>query len=134
MVIFPSEEYVTKLSELLNSSKEFEEAATGWEGDFLFTITPDENLNEEVRMYADLWNGKCREARIIPKDEEKETVFALKGPYSKWKAMLKKETDPIRAILYEEIEFKGDMSKVTSYLPALKLMIDILTSVETEFL
>ena len=134
MVVFPSEEYVKKLSEMLNSSKEFEEAAKGWEGDFLFSITPDGNLKEEIRMYADLWNGTCREARILSKGEEKETIFALKGPYSKWKAMLKKEIDPIKAILYEEIEFKGDMSKVTTYLPALKIMIDILTSVETEFL
>ena len=133
MVLFPSEEYVTKLSDMLNSSKEFEEAAQGWEGDFLFTITPDEELKEEVRMYADLWNGTCREAKILAKGEEKETVFGMKGPYSKWKAMLKKEVDPIKAILYQELEFQGDMSKVTKYLPALKIMIDILTSVETEF-
>ncbi|MFX0134075.1 MAG: SCP2 sterol-binding domain-containing protein [Candidatus Hodarchaeota archaeon] len=134
MIVFPSEEWVNKLVDIINSSAEFEKAAQGWEGDFLFTITPDENLKEEVRMYADLWHGKCRQAQRLSKDEEKQTAFALKGPYSKWKAMLTKEIDPIRAILYQEIEFSGDMSKINQYLPALKVLIDILTSVETEFI
>ena len=134
MIVFPSEKWVKELTDILNSSKEFEEAAQGWEGDFLFIITPDEKLEEEVRMYADLWHGKCREARRLSKGEEKETAFSLKGPYSKWKAMLKKETDPMRAILYQELEFSGDMSKINKYLPALKVLVDILTSVESEFL
>ena len=60
MVRFPSDEWIKTFKEELNKSKAYEEAAKEWEGDFLFVITPDEELKKEVIFYVDLWHGKCR--------------------------------------------------------------------------
>ena len=48
MVRFPSDEWIKTFKEELNKSKNYEEVAKTWEGDFLFVVTPDEELKEEV--------------------------------------------------------------------------------------
>ncbi len=41
---FPSDEWIKTFKEELNKNKTYQEAAKDWEGDFLFVITPDEDL------------------------------------------------------------------------------------------
>ena len=47
MVKFPSDEWIKTFKEELNKSKSYEEVAKDWEGDFLFVVTPDEELKKE---------------------------------------------------------------------------------------
>ena len=71
MVRFPSDEWIKIFKEELNKSKAYEKVAKTWEGDFLFVITPDEELKEEVTFYVDLWHGKCRDAFLTNKEKGK---------------------------------------------------------------
>ena len=48
MIRFPSEEWIALFKEELNKNKAYEEAAKNWEGDFLFVITPDDELKKET--------------------------------------------------------------------------------------
>ena len=73
MVRFPSNEWIRTFKEELNKSKSYEEVAKTWEGDFLFVITPDEELKKEVVFYVDLWHGKCRDAYLA--DEKKQLLL-----------------------------------------------------------
>ena len=62
MVKFPSDEWIQVFKEELNRNTNYAKAAKEWEGDFLFVITPEDELKKEVKYYVDLWHGKCREA------------------------------------------------------------------------
>ena len=73
MVKFPSNEWIQHFKEALNKNKEYEKVAKYWEGDFLFKITPDSELDEEVVFYVDLWHGKCRDAFLVK--GEKKAAF-----------------------------------------------------------
>ncbi len=109
MVKFPSDEWIKIFKDELNKSKAYKDAAKDWEGDFLFVITPDEELKKQVTFYVDLWHGKCRDAYIS--DASKTAAFVFKGPYSNWKKVINKQIDPIRGLIRGMFTVDGD-SKV----------------------
>ena len=51
------------MSETINASKAYEDAAKTWEGDFVFIIHPADKLDHEIRMYIDLYAWKNRPER-----------------------------------------------------------------------
>jgi len=109
MIQFPSAEWIARFKEELNKNKDYEEAAKDWEGDFIFVISPDEGLKQEIMFYIDLWHGKCREAFLVK--GKKTAAFVFKGLYSNWKKVINKELDPLRGLIRGMFEVEGD-SKV----------------------
>jgi len=77
MVRFPSDEWIKIFKDELNKSKSYQEVAKDWEGDFLFVVTPDEELKEQITFYVDLWHGKCRDAHIV--NDSKTAAFVFKA-------------------------------------------------------
>jgi putative sterol carrier protein len=136
MLKFPTQEWLEAYIKELNQSKEYEEAAKDWEGDFLFVIIPDGtgNLQEEVTLYMDLWHGKCREAYVLKPGETKETAFVFSGPYKNWQKVLRKELDPIQGLMQGKFKLKGDMAKVMRYVRAAQALVNAIMKVPTEFL
>ncbi|MFH1013853.1 MAG: SCP2 sterol-binding domain-containing protein [Thermoplasmatota archaeon] len=106
MIRFPSDEWIKKFKEELNRNTVYEGVAKEWEGDFLFVITPDEEMKEEVVFYIDLWHGKCRDAFLVK--GKKQALFVFKGPYSNWKRIIKNELDPIRGLIRGLFTLDGD--------------------------
>ena len=49
-LIFPSKEWLLAYKDALNgeSGKKWQEAASDWEGDFLFVIEPENGLKQEI--------------------------------------------------------------------------------------
>ena len=137
-VIFPSEEWVEKYVEKINSNPEYEKAAANWEGDFLFVIEPDGtgNLTETVIMYCDLWHGKCRGAHMVPSGEDPpETAFTYSGKYSNWIKLLEGKIGPIKGLMMRRFKLKGDMAKVMKAVKAAQELVRSTTMVENvEFL
>ncbi len=134
MAKFPSDEWVKEFCKTLNQNKAYEEAAKTWEGDFLFIITPDEDLDKEYVFYVDLWHGKCREARLLSNREEKRTEYIYEGKYSNWKKLIKGEIDPIKGLLTRKFKLKGNMSKVMRATKAAKELVKTASLVPTDFI
>jgi putative sterol carrier protein len=136
MPVFPSEEWIKAYVEALNKSKEYEEAAKNWEGDFLFVIIPDGTggLKEEVRLYMDLWHGKCREAYMVPKDTDKKTAFVFSGSYTNWRKVITRELDPIQGLMQGKFKLKGNMAAVMRNVKAAQALVNTIKQIETEFL
>lgn len=132
MVKFPSDEWIKTFKNELNSNKEYEEAAKTWEGDFLFIVTPDEDLKEELIFYVDIWHGKCREARLIK--EKKDAAYIFQGSYSNWKKMIGKEIDPIRGLIMGMFTLKGDSKAVMSNARAAQELVNTVAKIPTEFI
>jgi len=47
MLRFPSDEWIKTFKDELNKNKTYQEVAKEWEGDFLFVVTPDEELKKK---------------------------------------------------------------------------------------
>ena len=131
MVRFPSDEWIKIFKEELNKSKSYEEVAKTWEGDFLFVITPDEELKEEVTFYVDLWHGKCREAYLGKGN--KKAAFTFKGPYSNWKKVINKELDPIRGLIRGMFTLDGDSKVILDQTKAAQELVNTASTISVEF-
>lgn len=132
MVKFPSDEWIKTFKTELNNNKEYEEAAKTWEGDFLFIVTPDEDLKDELIFYVDIWHGKCREASLI--NEKKEAAYIFQGSYTNWKKVIEKEIDPIRGLIMGMFTLKGDSKSVMSNARAAQELVNTVAKIPTEFI
>ncbi len=131
MAKFPSDEWIQLFKDELNKNTKYEEAAKDWEGDFLFVILPDDELENEVKYYVDLWHGKCREAYRV--DGLKDTAFTFSGSYSNWKKVIENELDPIKGFICGLFKIKGDSIKILRYVKAAKELINTASRIPTEF-
>lgn len=131
MTCFPSDDWVNQFKEALNSNTVYAEVAKDWEGDFLFIVTPDEGLKEEVILYIDLWHGKCRKAFIT--DRNQRAAFVFKGPYSNWKKVIKKELDPIRGLIRGMFILEGDSKIILDQTKAAQELVNTASQISTEF-
>jgi putative sterol carrier protein len=131
MVKFPSDEWIKLFKEELNRSKDYEEVAKNWEGDFLFIVTPDEELKEEVTFYVDLWHGKCRDAYLV--EGEKTAAFEFRGPYSNWKKVINKELDPIRGLIRGMFTVEGDSKIILDQSKAAQELVNTASTIPVEF-
>jgi len=132
-VIFPSEEWVEKFVEKVNTNPEYEKAAATWEGDFLFVIEHDGTggLTETTTLYCDLWHGKCRGAHMVePGSTPPEAAYIYRGKYSNWIKLLNGEIGPIKGLLMRKFKLKGDMAKVLKAVKAAQELVRSTTMVE----
>jgi putative sterol carrier protein len=128
---FPSDEWITVFKEELNKNKMYQEVAKDWEGDFLFVITPDEDLKKEVVYYVDLWHGKCRDAYLVK--GEKQAKFVFKGPYSNWKKVIRKELDPIRGLIRGMFTVDGDSRVILDQAKAAQELVNTASTIPVVF-
>ena len=116
---------------VLSNSEAYNKAAETWEGDFIFEAQHEDG--KVVRLYIDLWHGKCRKAFEIT-DEDITPEFVMSGPYENWKKVADKELDPIRGLLSGKFKLQGDMAKVMRATKAAVEMVNcILLVPDTEF-
>ncbi len=130
---FFSDEWVKEYMRLLNESREYEEAAKDWEGDFLFVVEPDEGLKEPLYVYLDLYHGKARKGFAVEDPSKISAAFEFRGKYSNWKKLIAGEIDPIKGMVTGKFKLKGSMAKVMRYARAAKILVEIAQKVETEF-
>jgi len=131
MVKFPSDEWIKNFKDELNKSEDYEKAAKDWEGDFLFVVSPDEELKNEVVFYVDLWHGKCRDAFMVTK--EKKAAFVFKGPYSNWKKVINKELDPLRGLIRGMFIVEGDSRLILDQVKAAQELVNTASKIPVDF-
>ena len=130
---FLSEAWVKEYQILLNANKACEDAAEDWKGDFGFEIEADiEVVKETVRVYLDLWQGKCREAREVKPDEKTEYVYS--GPIKNWKLLLAGKIDPINGLMSRKLKLIGNRGKVMRYIKAAVELVTTAVKVPTKFI
>ena len=129
---FPSEEWFQRYVDELNGSKEYEEAAKDWEGDFMYVVLPDKGLEKEYVYYLDLYHGKCRDHYPVENRDARNAEFMLIGKYSNWRKLGDGKLDGMRAILTGKMKLKGNMSKAMRYTKAAAELTKAATRVPTE--
>lgn len=131
MVKFPSNEWIKKFKDELNKNHSYMDAAKKWEGDFLFIISPDDELKNEVIFYIDLWHGKCRDACMV--NNKKKAAFIFKGPYSNWKKVIKKELDPLRGLIRGMFTLDGDSKLILDQVKAAQELVNTANKISVDF-
>lgn len=147
MVKFGTPEWAELYVEAVNSNEAYAKAADWWEGDFIFQVDPHGGLDHQIRIWIGLYHGKCTgcqvlkegdEFKLLEKGEapsgqpfEAEYVFAARMDV--WNLILKKELDPIRALLSGQAKITGDMAKVLRATDAAKELVASASNIETEF-
>lgn len=137
---FPTEaqRWAEAYRDVVNESEEYEEHGAEWgvdfDGTFLFEIQPDDAYSgDPVYLYLDLYDGNCREIRVLESESAVDYGFALRAEYSAWKALIQGELNPIEAILSGPFDLEGDRVKVMQWSKAGVTMTELAADVDTEF-
>ena len=147
MVIFGTPEYAELLIEAINSNEAYAKAADWWEGDFIFQVDPHGSLDHQINIWVGLYHGKCTGSQILKEEDEFkllekgdapsgqpfEVEFVYSARIDVWEQILKKELDPIRALLSGQSKVGGDMAKILRATDAAKELVASATTLETEF-
>ena len=133
MKIF-SEEWVEAFGKAINDNPNYRPSALTWEGDMMFVIEPSGNLDHVVKVLVGLYHGDCTGTKLIKEGEEIEAEFIITGNYDNVLQVIKKEIDPIRAIMAGKLKLEGNMAKVMRHTKAAQEIVVSLGNIETEFL
>lgn len=127
------QEWVKAFVNACNNNKDYEDAAKTWEGDFTFIVEPDGPLKERIAFWVDLWHGKARDGRELIGNDAVKAAYEVSGKYLNWVKVLKKELDPIQALMQGKLKLKGDMAKVMRAVKAAQQLVVSTTMVDTQF-
>ena len=134
---FPSPEWAAEFKKQVQQSAAYKQAAATWTFGPVALLTkadPAIGLAEDVGMWLDIERGNCSDVRVVPKAEAEKAPFCITGEYARWKSVLRKELDPIKAMMQKKLELKGQMTTIVKYVNASKELVECATRVSTAFL
>jgi len=96
------------------------------------TVYPDpaRGVKENLYVFNQLSKGK---AGGVEAGVEKDADMKIAGSYDVWKEVVEGNKDPIKAIMNKELVFEGDLKKVMKYMKAVKLLMDNVQKVPTDW-
>ena len=151
MAKFGTQEWAVAYMKAINANSNYKEAASWWEGDFMFVVKPSGNLDKQINMFIGLYKGDCTGAKTLADGEEYDILpanspprllkegekvgveFEFLGDYDNWVKVLKKELDPIQGLMAGKFKLVGNMAKVMRATKAAQELVNSTTAVDTEF-
>jgi putative sterol carrier protein len=130
---FPSPEWAELIRAAVNERKDYAEAARGWEGDVLLRVLPQDPAAVAAGIHLDLAQGACRGATYVADARGEESEFAFEASAHDWQRVLRKDVDPVRAVLSGQIRVRGNFAKAMRFTKASTLLVDIAATIPTEF-
>ena len=134
---FPSAEWATEYKRKLDENPAYREAAANWTfGPIALVIKADAaiGLAEDVGLFLDIDRGVCRDIKVVSRSDADKAPFCIAGEYSRWKSVIRKDLDPIKAMMQKKLELKGQMTTIGKYVNASKELVESATRVPTLFL
>jgi putative sterol carrier protein len=103
--VFPSEEWIEEVGRASQRDTELRGLIKGFEGSFVFHVEPEEGLLEKTfYLYFKLdQNGVHSGAALSFLDERPNVDYVIAGRYSNWKAVLKGDIDPLKALMTRKL-------------------------------
>ena len=130
---FPSEAWIQELSNRLNASESYAQAAATWEGDQIFVILPDENYPDTTYFYIDLQHGKASGARQLRSLDEQKALFTSSAPFGTWRRVLEGRLDPFQAMFSNKIKLVGSMAAVQRTPKATYELVKVAATIDSDF-
>lgn len=136
-VDFPSEEWTVEYQKAINTSPEYKEAGKTWTHGAIAFVVPKEpsvGLEDDTAFILDLHQGECRKAWLSTVDEAKQQPFCITGSYSQWKAVMRKELDPIKGMMQGKLKLKGNLPVIVRFVKAAQVLVELTGTIDTKFL
>ena len=130
---FPSDEWIKELSKQLNASESYERSAHDWEGDFIFTVEPDDAYPDAAYLFLSLLHGKSPDAALVASPDERPAEFTLSAPFSTWRQVIEGKLNPIQGMMTRKLKLSGNMMKIMRYPKAAQEIVSCCALVPTDF-
>jgi putative sterol carrier protein len=130
---FPSDRWIKELSSRLNQSESYERSAKDWEGDFMFVVEPDEAYEDTAYLFLGLYHGKSSDAAMVAGENDRETEFVIRAPFSAWRRVIEGKLDPIQGMITKKLKLSGNMMKIMRYPKAAQEIVACCAEVPTDW-
>ena len=134
---FPSAEWAAAYKAAINASAEYKTVGKDWtQGAVAMVVKADPALRiaEDTAMWLDIDRGECTDCRLISAKEAESAPFVIVGTYALWKQVIKKELDPIKAMMQGKLKLtKGHMPTMVKYVHSSRKLVELTSGVDTKF-
>ncbi len=132
MARFPSAEWADRFQKALAENAEYREAAQAWEGDILLLVTPDADAPNGSGIHLDLDHGECRSATFVADAGAVTSEFVFQAKREDWARLIRREVDPVRAIMDGTVKVRGNLAKLMRFTRAAKALVETAGQVPSE--
>ena len=137
-ITFPSPEWVQAYKDAINSNPNYKTAAKDWTHGVVAMVVkaePSLGVPEDLAMWLDVDQGVCRETKLLPAKEAQAAGFVIEADYAKWKQVIRRELDPIKAMMQGKLKVtKGLMPTLVKYVHSNRELVESASRVDTKFL
>jgi len=136
---FPSAAWASAYKDAINQNALYRQAAATWDQGAVALVCKPEpalGLAEPQAVVLDLEHGSCRGVVFTSDEFEIEDApFVIEASYAQWKAIIKRELDPILAMLSSQLRLtKGHLPTLIKDVEGSKQLVLSASQVDTEFL
>ena len=136
---FPSAEWAQAYGEAINKNELYKSAAKDWDQGAVALVCKAEpalGLKEAQAMVLDLAHGSCRGVQYTSDELDiDDAPFVIEASYAQWKSIIRKELDPIMAMLTSQLRLKkGHLPTLIKDVEGSKQLVLSASQVDTEFL
>jgi putative sterol carrier protein len=138
MALYPSQAWCDEWKEAINADQRVAETGKNWgvgfNGNWLFEVTPNGGLDETAYVYLEAAAGKCTDARLLDDPSEKNPGFVVTGSYADFKPVVKGEADFLAAVVKGTFKLRGNMVKIMQYARFIRAVANSISSFDSEYL
>jgi putative sterol carrier protein len=129
---FPSAEWAADFRVRLNANEAYRESAKAWEGDILLLVRPADASAAAPGILLALAHGECSAATFHPDARPVASEFVYEGTIENWRRLIRREVDPVKAILDGTFKVRGNLAKMMRFTRAAKELVETASAVPTE--
>lgn len=122
--------------EEINASDAYRDAARTWEGAVVLQVRrdPSQGVEQDRAIYADLWHGECRGARVATADDLSNAPYLIQSDPDTWNQVLDGDLDPMLGLMRGKLKLvKGNLTQLARYVLAAKELVACASRIETSF-
>jgi putative sterol carrier protein len=134
---FPSQEWADAYKTAINANDAYKVAGKDWTFGVVAMVVkadPSLGIEEDMALWQNVHQGQCLEAKVVPAREAESAPFIIVADYARWKSVLKKDVDPIKAMMQGKLKLtKGNMPLMVKFVHATKELVESASRVPTKF-
>lgn len=138
MTLYPSQAWCDEWKEAINADEAIAKSGKNWgvgfNGDWLFQVTPGSGLEDTAYVYLVAAEGKCSDARILDDPSEVEPGFIVIGSYADFKSVVRGENDFLGLVVKGTFKLQGDMFRIMRNAKFIRAVANSISSFESEYL
>lgn len=134
---FPSAEWVAAYADAINANESYKKTGKDWTFGVVAMVVkadPAVGIADDLAMLLDVHQGSCRSAKLVPIAEADSAPFVVVASYPQWKAVIKREIDPTKALMQGKLKLtKGHMPTMVRFVNASKDLVESTSRIDTKF-